>query len=58
MLGLLIRKQLREQYAGWFYNPKKNTARSRVATAGMILMTIVFGLGVFGGLMTALGLTL
>ncbi|MBO4839037.1 MAG: hypothetical protein J5493_06700 [Lachnospiraceae bacterium] len=58
MLGILIRKQLREQYAGWFYNPKKNKTRSHIATFGMILMTVVFGFGVFGGLMTALGLSI
>lgn len=55
MLRLLIKKTLSEQYAGWFFNPKKNVARSRVGTVSMILFTVVFGFGVFGGLMALLG---
>ncbi|MBP3729810.1 MAG: hypothetical protein J6H18_06065 [Lachnospiraceae bacterium] len=58
MLKILIKKHFMEQYAGWFYDHKNNKARSKAATAGMILMALLLGLGVFGGLMTMLSLAL
>ena len=58
MLKILIKKQLSEQYAGLFYNQKKNKTRSRLETAAMILLTLVLGLGAFGVMLTLLSLVL
>ena len=58
MLKLLIKKQLTEQYAGLFYDQKKNKARSRAGTLAMIALTVLLGLGVFGVLLTMLSLAI
>ena len=50
MLKLLLKKQLAEIFRNYFYNPKKNAARSRGATVGMIALFVLLMLGVVGGM--------
>ena len=58
MLKLLLKKQLTEIFRNYFYDPKKNKARSKGA---VILYFVLFGVlmvGVLGGLFTFLSLAL
>ncbi len=58
MLKLLLKKQLTEIFRNYFYDPKKNKARSRGA---VVLYFVLFGVlmvGVLGGLFTFLSLAL
>lgn len=58
MLKLLLKKQLTEVFKSYFYNPKKNKARSK---GGIIAMFLFFGVvmvGVLGGMFTFLSVSL
>ena len=48
MLKILLKKQLMEVFRSYFYNPKKNTARSKAGIVGMFLLYIFLMLGVIG----------
>ena len=52
MLRLLLKKQLAEIFRNYFYNPKKNTSRSRGSTAAMIALFFLLMVGVLGGIFT------
>ncbi len=52
MLKLLLKKQLTEIFRNYFYNPKKNTSRSRGSTATMIALFALLMVGVLGGIFT------
>ncbi|MCQ2511237.1 MAG: hypothetical protein MJ116_12350, partial [Lachnospiraceae bacterium] len=62
MIGVLVKKQLMEVFKGYFYNQKKNKARSKAGTIGMLLgyaflMIVLLG-GIFAGLSFLIGPTL
>ena len=50
MLGLLIKKQLMEIFRGYFYDTRKNKARSKAATIGLIVLFLVLSVGMLGGM--------
>ena len=58
MLKLLIRKQMGEIFRAYFYDAKKNRARSKTATAAYIVLFIGVMAGVLGGLFTYVALSL
>ena len=45
MLKLLLKKQLTEIFRNYFYNPKKNRARSKVGIIGYILLFVIINRG-------------
>lgn len=62
MIGVLVKKQLMEVFKGYFYNQKKNKARSKAGTIGMLVgyAFLMIGLlgGIFAGLSVLIGPTL
>lgn len=58
MLKLLLKKQLTEIFRNYFYDPKKNRARSKAGIIGYILLFVVIMAGILGGMFTALSLAL
>lgn len=50
MLRLLLKKQLAEIFRSYFYNPKKNTVRSRGATVGMLALFALLMVVILGGM--------
>lgn len=53
MLKLLLKKQMSEIFRSYFYDAKKNKARSKGATAGFIVMFVVLMAVVLGGMFAA-----
>ena len=58
MLKLLLKKQLTEIFRNYFYNSKKNRARSKVGIIGYILLFVIIMVGLLGGIFTGLSLLL
>ena len=58
MLKLLLKKQLTEIFRNYFYNPKKNRARSKVEIIGYLLLFVIIMVGLLGGIFTGLSLLL
>ena len=58
MLKLLLKKQLAEIFRNYFYNSKKNTARSKAGVIGYILLFVIIMVGMLGGMFTGLSLLL
>lgn len=58
MLKLLIKKQMAEIFRGYFYDAKKNRARSKGSTIRLIVMFFLLMVVVLGGAFTALSLLL
>ena len=58
MLKLLLKKQLTEIFRNYFYDPKKNTARSKAGIIGYIFLFIAIMVGMLGGMFTYLSMTL
>ena len=58
MLKLLLKKQLTEIFRSYFYDAKKNRARSKAGTAAYIALFVLLMVGVLGGLFTMLSLSL
>lgn len=58
MLKTLIKKQLMEIFRSYFYDQKKNKARSKRATALYVILFAVLMVGVLGGMFAILGVTL
>lgn len=54
MLKLLVKKQLSEIFRVYFYNAKKNKARSKVSTIMFMIWFAVIMIGVLGGIFTML----
>lgn len=54
MLSVLLKKQLAEIFRTYFYDAKKNRARSKKATAGFVLLFLVVMVGLLGGIFTYL----
>lgn len=58
MIKVLIKKQLYEIFRGYFYDSKKNKARSVVSTVLFILLFVGLMAGVLGGIFTYLSISL
>lgn len=58
MLKILLKKQLTEIFRGYFYDAKKNKARSRAATAAYLVFFVVLMAGVLGGMFALLSAAL
>ena len=58
MLKILLKKQLTEIFRGYFYDAKKNKARSRAATAAYLVFFVVLMVGVLGGMFALLSAAL
>ena len=52
MLKLLLKKQLLEIFRSYYYDAKKNKARSKAATAAYMAMFVVLMVVVLGGIFT------
>ena len=50
MLRILLRKQLTEIFRGYFFDAKKNKARSKAATAAYIVLFFGIMVGLPGGM--------
>lgn len=57
MLKVLLKKQFTEIFRGYFYDSKKNKARSKASTAGYIVLFVLIMVGVLGGMFTALSIS-
>lgn len=58
MLKTLLKKQMMEIFRGYFYNTKKNRARSKGATAAYFLLFAFLIVVVIGGMFSALSLSM
>lgn len=58
MLGILIKKQFAELYRNFFYDQKKNKARSKAASIVSIILYAVLMIGVLGGMFTVMSVLL
>ena len=58
MVKLLVKKQLREIFRGWFVNQKTNQRRSKAGIIAFALLFIVLMVGVLGGMFTLLSFSL
>ena len=58
MLKILLRKQMGEIFRSYYYNAKKNKARSKAATAAYIVLFVLLMVLVLGGMFTLLSLFL
>ncbi len=58
MLKVLLKKQLAEIFRSYFYDAKKNRARSKAATIGYIVFFVLIMLGLLGGMFTFLSMSL
>lgn len=58
MLKLLIHKQLAEIFRAYLYDAKKNKARSKGATAAYIVLFVILMVGVLGGMVTYLSMSI
>lgn len=58
MVALLVKKQMTEIFRGYFYDQKKNKARSKVSIVLFILMFVGIMIGVLGGMFSYLAYSL
>ena len=58
MLKTLLRKQIAEIFRNYYYDPKKNRARSKGATIAYIVLFAFLMIGVLGGMFTGLSIAL
>ena len=58
MLGTMIKKQLMEIFRGYFYDAKKNKARSKGATILLIVLFALLMFGLLGGMFYAMASSL
>ena len=58
MLKLLVKKQLFEIFRSYFYDAKKNKARTRGATIGYIVLFVLLMAGLLGGMFGVLSHTM
>ena len=56
MLSILLKKQMTEIFRGYFFDAKKNKARSKAATAAYIVLFFGIMVGLPGGMFTYLSL--
>ena len=50
MIRILLKKQLTEIFRSYFYNPKKNKARSKISMIGMFVLFVLLMAGLLGGM--------
>ena len=58
MLQFLLKNQLSEIFRNYFYDSKKNRARSKAGIVGYILLFVIIMAGILGGMFTSLSLSL
>lgn len=58
MLKLLLRRQISEIFRNYFYDAKKNRARSRAGIIGYMALFLLLMVGMLGGMFTFLSVTL
>ena len=58
MLKILLKKQLAEIFRSYFYDAKKNKARSKGAVIAYMVSFVVLMAGLLGGMFTALSVSL
>ena len=58
MLKILLRKQMTELYRGFFYDQKKNKARSKLSSALFISMYVILMVVILGGMFTLLSISM
>ena len=58
MLKLLLKKQLMEVFRSYFYDAKKNKARSKGTTIAYIVLFVLLMVGVLGGMFAVLAATM
>ena len=58
MLSILLKKQMAEIFRSYFYDAKKNKARSKAATAAYIVLFMTIMIGLLGGIFTFLSLSI
>ena len=58
MLKVLLKKQMTEIFRGYFYDAKKNRARSKAGTAAYLLLFVAIMAGLLGGIFTYLSLSI
>ena len=58
MTKLLLKKQLTEIFRSYFYDAKKNKARSKASVVGFIVLFVLLMVGLLGGMFTWLSLSL
>mgnify|MGYP007087945086 CR=1 FL=1 len=58
MVALLVKKQMTEIFRGYFYDQKKNKARSKVSIVLFMLTFVGIMIGVLGGMFSYLAYSL
>lgn len=58
MVKTLLKKQFAEIFRNYFYDMKKNKARSKLGTVAYILFFVLIMVGMLGGMFSAMALTL
>ena len=58
MVKILLKKQLTEIFRSYFYDAKKNKARSKAAITGYIVLFVFLMVGILGGMFTFLSVSL
>ena len=58
MVKILLKKQLTEIFRAYFYDAKKNKARSKAAVTGYIVLFVFLMVGILGGMFTFLSVSL
>ncbi|MFQ8952885.1 MAG: hypothetical protein ACLR56_07695 [Oscillospiraceae bacterium] len=58
MVKILLKKQLTEIFRAYFYDAKKNKARSKAAITGYIVLFVILMVGILGGMFTFLSVSL
>ncbi|HAO69311.1 MAG TPA: hypothetical protein DCR31_04470, partial [Ruminococcaceae bacterium] len=58
MLNVLLKKQLTEIFRSYFYDPKKNRARSKAGIVAYFILFVVIMAGFLGGMFTFLSLSI
>ena len=58
MVKILLKKQFTEIFRSYFYDAKKNKARSKAAIMGYIVLFVILMVGILGGMFTFLSVSL
>ena len=58
MVKILLKKQFTEIFRSYFYDAKKNKARSKAAITGYIVLFVILMVGILGGMFTFLSVSL
>ena len=58
MVKILLKKQFTEIFRAYFYDAKKNKARSKAAVTGYIVLFVFLMVGILGGMFTYLSVAL